>query len=570
MTSSFLSRLKIVSIALAVFAVLLITKLFFVQILHGASYSERADRQYATPQGSLFERSAIYFTRKDGELAAVATTTTGFKIAVVPKTLVDLDATYEKLNAIVPVDHDAYVLKTAKKDDPYEEIAMHLTKGEADAVTALALPGVSIYQEKWRFYPGGTLASNILGFVGFQGDTLSGRSGLERYYNDVLTAKADTSYVNFFAEIFSNLRDTFKNNTQEGDIVVSIDPAIQAYLDKTLQDVYQKWTADSAGGIIVDPKTGTIYAMSVMPNFDPNTYSKVRDVSVFADPLVEDVFEMGSVVKALTMAAGLDAGLVTPETTYNDQGFLILNKQRINNFDLKGRGPHTTMQQVLNESLNTGATFVMQKLGRDQFRKYMLSYGIGEKSGVDLLGEVNDMTANLNSTRDIEYATASFGQGIALTPVAAVRAFSVLANGGHLTTPHLLSEIKYADGTVKKADFPVGTEQIIKPETSVTISRMLVQAFDKGLLGGKFKMEHYSVAAKTGTAQIAKEDGRGYYTDKYLHTLFGYFPAYDPQFLVFLYMKNPKGVNFSSNTLSYPFVDITKYLINDYQIAPDR
>jgi len=182
------------------------------------------------------------------------------------------------------------------------------------------------------------------------------------------------------------------------------------------------------------------------------------------------------------------------------------------------------------------------------------------------------LVANLKSTRDLEYAQASFGQGIALTPIVTVRALSALANGGTLITPHLVREIRYKIGTNKKVNYPSEEERgrVISPETSEEISRMLTEVVDRTLREGRVRFENYSVAAKTGTAQIAKAGGGGYYDDRYLHSFFGYFPSYDPQFLVFLYTYNPRDVQYASETLTDTFINITKFLINYYNVPPDR
>jgi cell division protein FtsI/penicillin-binding protein 2 len=227
------------------------------------------------------------------------------------------------------------------------------------------------------------------------------------------------------------------------------------------------------------------------------------------------------------------------------------------------------MQDVLDQSLNTGMVFVEAKLGHDKFRTYMKSYGIGEKTGIDIPNETSGLIKNLESPRDIEYANASFGQGIALTPIEAARAFSSLANGGSLVVPHLVTEIKYDNGISKTITHKPTRENIIKKESAETITRMLVHVFES-YDNGIHTFEHYSVATKTGTAQVAMDNGKGYYTDRHMHSFFGYFPAYDPQFLVFLFLKNPKQVKYASQTLIPPFMNITKFLLNYYDVPPDR
>jgi cell division protein FtsI/penicillin-binding protein 2 len=347
---------------------------------------------------------------------------------------------------------------------------------------------------------------------------------------------------------------------------------VQAYLESELESVMKEWHSDQTGGIIIDPKTGNILAMAVNPNFDLNHFNKVENPRLYGNPMVEGVYEMGSIMKPLTMAAGIDAGVVNSASTYNDSGTITLNKKTISNYDGRGRGPGTTMQEVLNQSLNTGVAYVVSKLGNERFSDYMLKkYKIGEETGIDLPGEVQGLVGNLNSKRDVEYATASFGQGIAISPINMVQALSVLANGGYVINPHVVSEIRYSGGEVRKIT-PNPPEQVIKKETSEEITRMLVYVVDHALLGGSVKVPEYSIAAKTGTAQIARprELGGGYYEDRYMHTFFGYFPAYDPKFLVFFYTYYPKNAEFASHTLTYPFIRTAKFLLNYYNVPPDR
>jgi cell division protein FtsI (penicillin-binding protein 3)/stage V sporulation protein D (sporulation-specific penicillin-binding protein) len=547
---------------------ILIAKLFFVQVIHKNLYSEKADKQYATPSGDIFNRGSIFFSKKDGSLVAAGSVSSGFKLAIKAKDIIDEQATYTSISPYLVMDNDTFIAKALKKSDPYEEIVNHLTKEQADAIDALKLPGVSIFKDNWRFYPGGTLASHTLGFLAFKDNEKVGQYGLERFYNSTLSKPKDEAYVNFFAEVFSNLRNSVSNENNQGDIITTIEPSTQHTLESELKGALDKWNADSAGGVIINPQTGEIYAIAGLPDFDLNDFGDVSDASVYRNPIVENVFELGSVIKPLVMAAAIDAGVVKPETTYMDKGSVVVNKKVINNFDKKGRGL-STMQTVLDQSLNTGMVFVENKLGHDKFRSYMKSYGIGEKTGIDLPNETSGLIKNLESPRDIEYANASFGQGIALTPIEAVRAFSSIANGGNLITPHLVKQIVYENGITKDINAPITRSGIIKKETSETITRMLTHVFES-YDGGIHKFDHYSVATKTGTAQAAMENGKGYYIDRHMHSFFGYFPAYDPKFLVFIFIKNPKEVKYASQTLIPPFINITKFLLNYYNVVPDR
>ncbi|MES2315691.1 MAG: penicillin-binding protein 2 [Patescibacteria group bacterium] len=574
MKSSFLTRSRVILFFFLLFAFILLGKLFLIQIINKNLYAEAANRQYATPAGNIFERGTIYFTRKSGELVSAATQNTGFKVAIDPSKIIsanDKESVYKKLSNIIALNQDEFLAKANKQNDPYEEVAFHLTQKEADSISALKIPGVSIFKEKWRLYPGGDLASHTLGLIGYQGDELAGRYGLERQYNNVLSLNNNNPYVNFFAEVFSNIsKNFFDESSKNGDIVTTIEPNVQDFLQKKLSQVKDKYNADSVGGIIMNPQDGSIYALGSYPDFNPNDFSKIKQTSTFANPLVENVLEFGSVVKPLVMAGALDAGVVTAKTAYNDTGSVVVENHEIFNFDKKGRGPGTTMQDVLSQSLNTGMVFVYKKLGKDKLRDYLLSYGINKKTGIDLPNETSGLVSNIiKSPRDIEYANASFGQGIALTPMEMIRALASLGNGGNLVVPHVVDKIKYYDLTEKKMIYPTTPVKIGKPAQE-EITRMLVEVMDKGLKSGAAKMEHYSVAIKTGTAQVANNATGGYYEDRHTHSFFGYFPAYDPKFVVLLYAVNPKGVLYSSETWADPFLDTTKFLLNYYEVPPDR
>ncbi|MBL7045092.1 MAG: penicillin-binding protein 2 [Parcubacteria group bacterium] len=568
MKSGLLIRIRIISGIVFLVAIILLGRLYFVQIMHGEDFSNDADRQYTNAGQDLYNRGSIFLNDKDKRLVSGATLRSGFTIAINPKNIVDEEDVYKKLSALIEIDQDTFFLRAGKKADPYEEIAKRVDPDIAHAIEDLDLDGVSIYKDRWRFYPGESLAAQTLGFVGFIGDEFSGRYGLERYYNDVLERSSDGMYVNFFAEIFANINSAvFKKGNRSGDVVVSIEPSVQLFLENKLAEVNDKWDSKQTAGVIVNPQNGEIYAMGVYPSFNINKFHKEENSSVFVNPIVESVYEMGSIIKPLTMVAGIDAGAVTATTTYNDRGSIELSDYTISNFDGKARGV-VPMQEVLSQSLNTGVAFVVEKTGNKRFADYMLSFGIGDETGVDLPNESAGLVENLKSPRDLEYATASFGQGIAMTPIATVRALSVLANGGKLITPHLAKKIKYTSGLSKTMTFV--DETVLKQESVEDVTRMLVEVVDEALLGGKVKFDNYSVAAKTGTAQIADRENGGYYEDKFLHSFFGYFPAYDAKYLIFLYTIEPQEVRYASQTLTYPFADTVQFLINYYEVPPDR
>jgi len=567
-------RARILLVALFLISGLLAGRLFFIQVLEHEWYKNLAERQYTSyaSKPSVAVRGDIYFKEKNGQLISAASIKEGYLAAVNPQIVNDPGFLCEKLGEVVALDFQTCFKRASKQDDPFEVVANRVDQKDAKKIDELDIKGLDTYPEQWRFGPGGSLASHVLGFVGYHGHELVGRYGVEQNYESILKGESEKVIeTESFAALFLNLGKEFLGSSDiynGQDLVLTIEPKVQTVLEKRLFEIMEEWQPESAGGIVINPQTGAVLAMAARPDFNPNRYYEVENIALFRNPLISDVFELGSVFKPLTLASGLDSSAILKNSTYVDNGYVIVEGVKIENYDGEARGK-VDMQQVLNQSLNTGAVYIMKQMGKDVFKKYMTNFGLGEKTGIDLSDEAVGNISNLSSPRQIEAATASFGQGVAVTPIEFVSAVSALANGGEVMQPYVLERVLVDMGEDRVTE-PKIRNRVLSKETSKEITRMLVSVVDDALLGGTVKMNHYSIAAKTGTAQIPNKEGEGYEEGQYLHSFFGYGPAFDAKFLIFLYVEKPQGVKYASQTLTRPFVDIMKFLLNYYQILPDR
>ena len=550
-------------------ALLCIVRLYYLQVLKGSDYALRAQDEFSVPD-SLFDRGTIYFTTKDGAHIAAATTQDGTLLALDPQKLPQASTTdiYSKLNAIVPLSLPDFLAKAGQSSLAYTLLAKNLSTTTGATLEQLRLPGVIVSADRWRYYPGGSLAAQTLGFVAYNNDnTLAGQYGLERQYDSALSRGSSGAYTNFFVQLFAGAEQQLEGSAQ-GDIVTSIEPSAQSELERELAAYVAQYHPQLAGGIIMDPQTGAIIAMGSTPSFDPNNFGQA-DPSTFRNPLVSNVYEMGSIIKPLTMAAGIDTGAITATTTYYDAGCIYRSNYPICNYDLKARGPDVPMQQILSQSLNVGASFIAEQLGPQRQTTYDIDhYGFGTTTGIDLPDEAHGIVSNLSSPRQLEHDEAAFGQGIAMTPIETIRALSVIANGGYLVTPHVTQAIIDPEGIEEPVTYPPKIP-VLKPQTAETVQSMLTTVVDTVLANGKVRMDHYSISAKTGTAQIASPTG-GYEAGEYLHSYFGFFPSYNARFIIFLFAVKPQGVQYASESWSGSFIDLVHFLINYYQVPPDR
>ncbi|MHB8660937.1 MAG: peptidoglycan D,D-transpeptidase FtsI family protein [Minisyncoccota bacterium] len=571
MRAQFRTRIRIVLAVIGLIALGVLMRLYLLQVVHGEAYAQKADQQFMSGGSGLFDRGSIYFTTKDGTLISAATLATGFLVAINPQTITDPEAAYAAISAVASstmITHDAFLAAAARKSQVYIEVAHHLSDADGSALSARAIPGVQVLRESWRYYPGGSLAAQSIGIVSYgSGDSLAGQTGIESTYDSTLSRAGESLYKNFFAELFSNVGSLLVDtrDVREGDIVTTIEPEVQTRLEDDIAKVNQQYSSHDSGGIIMDPATGAIYALAAYPTYDENNLQNV-DPSVLGNPLVEHIHEFGSIMKPITMTSGLDAGVITPETTYNDTGCITVDTEHICNWDLKARGV-IPMQQIIVQSLNVGAAWVATQLGQQKFHDYFTKI-FGQKTGIDLPNETGALLGNLSKPQQVGYDTAAFGQGIAVTPVQMIRALGAIANGGVMVEPHLVSAIRLNSGIVRQLDWSQKIP-VFSATAAAETTQMMDALDDQALEGGKAKIPTMSVAAKTGTAQLTKPGG-GYYTNRFFHSFVGFFPSHNPRFIILLYTDDPQHVEYASETLDATFLDLVHFLIDYYAVPPDR
>jgi len=541
----------------------IIYRLICLQIINYQYWRALAQGQqkfFLTLQG---KRGEIFFQDK----TPLAVNRVFDLVYAAPKEIDNLQETAKRLSPVLGMGENL-ILEKLKKDNYYEVIKKKISDQEAKKIKKLNLAGIYLGQERGREYPFSSLAAQVVGFLG--GDS-KGQYGIEGYYDSLLTGRETIKELEkgpggFLAKEESKGKQGIEDGA---DLVLTLDYNIQFMAEKILKEAEQKLEFEKGEIIVADPDTGKIIALANFPSFDPNKYSEVSNLEVFQNYSVQQVFEPGSVFKAITMAAAIDQGKVTPETTYIDKGYVEVSGHKIFNYGNRTWGKRT-MSEVLERSINTGAVFAEQELGNKSFMDYLYRFGIFEKTGIDLQGEIFSSNASFKEGYDINFATASFGQGIEMTSIQLVRAISVIANGGRLMRPYLVEKIIKSCGEVLEKKPEVQNPSVISKDTAVQVTAMLINVVEKGY-GKAAKVPGYYVAGKTGTAQVPWTSvgvNKKGYSGKTWQSFVGYAPALDPKFLILVKLYNPK-----TKTAEYSaapvFGELAKYIIDYWKIPPD-
>lgn len=547
----------------------IVIRLFYWQIVKAEFLQSQAENQYFTDTKIDAIRGNIFFS--DGSVLASSKpvfSLYGLPKVIMPDQRMKLSYSLAKIlgDNLQETESIAKDLVSKLSQDLYWVLLKRSVLPEQKKqIEELNLEGVGFEQSSNRFYPEGSSSAHLLGFLGSDAKGVSkGYFGLEGYFDGELKGVSGLVRHEKDALGLPILIGNFLTNEAKNgkDLVLNIDAAAQFIVESSLKAGIEKYGAKAGSVVVMDPKSGGILALAAYPNYDPLKYFDYPK-EFFRNPVVADQYEPGSTFKVLVMAAVLNEGVVFPETRcdicsgpISTGGFII---RTWNNKYF----PDTTLGDVIVHSDNTGMVFAGRKLGLDKFYSYFENFGFGQPTNIDLQDESIPDIRPKSNWREIDLATASFGQGIAVTPIQMIRAVAAIANGGNLMEPHVVNKIKDDKGSFEIK--PKIIRQVIKDSTAQMVKEMMVVAVEEGE-AKVFRLKGFKVAGKTGTAQIPVA---GHYdADKTIASFVGFAPADNPKFVMLVRYDEPSSSIFGSETAAPTFFEIAKQLLLYYKIAP--
>lgn len=584
------SRLRHLQIFFALLYSILIVKLFSVQLLQSRFYKIQADRQHfnekviPASRGRIFSadnfplvvnKVAYLLFAETAEVTDRSATAKALSDVLFDGEIYSSEEKSKGLGNLRKEFESSLKLLLERQNAVWVPLFRKLPEEKKKRIELLELPGISFQEEPVRYYPERSLASFVLGFVGSsQTEESRGYYGLEGFYDGDLRGKSGRMVEEKSASGIPILTTDYKEvkATDGRDLVLSLNRSIQFLVEKKLKEGVERYRAKSGTVIVMDPFTGAVTSMASYPDFEPGDWEKfaknydeeIGDRNlIFRNPAISETYEPGSVTKALTVAVGIDTGVITPQTEFEDQGAIVASGNVVDNWDHKHHGKQTIIQ-LLQKSNNIGAAFVGKKLGAESLRDYFVRFGLGGTTGIDLAGEDTGVLKDLPQWREIDLVTAAFGQGISVTPLQLAVAFSAIANGGVLYRPYVVSEIRDKEGVVSFK--PVRVLQVLGSEKAKIMIDLLTAAAEGGE-GKFFILKKYRVAGKTGTAQIPV--GGHYDPEKTNATFTGFLPN-STKFVMLVKLREPTSSIYAAETAVPLWMDIARDLVSFFGTPPDR
>jgi cell division protein FtsI (penicillin-binding protein 3) len=448
---------------------------------------------------------------------------------------------------------------------PFVWIDRRTSPEKIERVKTLSLAGIGFTKESGRYYPGREIGSHLLGFAGTDNQ---GLEGLEKTYDHMLRGPEYT---------LTQMRDALgrpfyvsrpmADGREMHDLVLTIDKDLQYKAQTALQAVVEETKAKSGQCIIVDPMTGEILAMVVYPSFNPNVFWKHQPYQ-WRNRTVTDCYEPGSTIKAFLLAAALEKGVVSPQTTFFcEKGEYRIGNHVIHDHDEEGHGM-LTVAEIITVSSNIGAVKIGERLGYKRFYDCLKKFGFGEETHIDLIGEREGFIRSYEEAKEIDKATLSFGQGMSASSIQLVMAMAAIANGGKLMRPFVVKAIKDQGGRVVKEMRPKVVRRVISPETARRVTRVLESAVSEEGTGALAAIKGYRVAGKTGTSQKVDPRTRSYSNVHYVTLFVGFVPANDPKLTMLIMVDEPQGKKYGGLIAAPVFREVGAWSLNHFQVTP--
>ncbi len=552
----FLSRRVYVLIAvMGLWGTAIGARLYFLQVHKAAEFRERARKQQQQALDISAPRGLIY-DRTGSELAASITVKSVF---AVPSQVLDIDATAKTLASItgLPRSEIAGKLNTDRR---FVYIKRKITSDEALAIERVNLSGIHFEDESQRFYPNGELAAQVLGYVGLDEQ---GLGGIENKYNDIIKGKSGK--VVYFTDNHGKSFNQIAQPAQPGvSLVTTIDKNIQHFVEQVIREAAERTRAKAIYVVVIDPRNGEVLGMASYPSFNPNSY-KLSDPESRQNGVISHTYEPGSTFKILTLGAGLEEGLVTPDDRIDCQmGSITVAGQLIH--DHKPFGV-LTVAEILQNSSDVGAIKVGLLLKEELMAKYIKLFGFGKPTGIDLPGEERGQVRSLNLWRKSSIGYISMGQEISVTPLQIASLISMVANGGTLYRPYVVKEIQDpVEGVVSRTE-PNGI-RVMSERSAREMKAMLEKVVTDGTAKSA-KLDGYRAAGKTGTAQKADAKGGGYASAKMVASFAGFAPASNPVISMVVVVDEPVGAHHGGEIAAPIFKRIADQVLHYKGIAPD-
>lgn len=555
-------RLFVLLVSIFVSLVGITARLIFVQQVQAKKYQAMAVGQRLREIKLNGERGVIY--DRNGE--ALAVNLDAYSIYATPYFIKNPHQVAQKLSVILGADVSILEKKLREKSG-FVYLARQVDRGKSNKIRELKIDGLGFIKERKRFYPGGNLASHILGFVGIDNQ---GLGGVEFQYDKILAGQpgkliveGDPSGSPIPGGIFSKIAPT------EGQpVYLTIDKDIQYKAQVELYNVVKEYEAKGGSVIVMNPVSGEIYAMANEPSFDPNNFGKANEAEM-RNRAVTDVFEPGSTAKILTISAALEEGVVSPDDVFNLPAEIEVGGGTFGEYDGKAKGD-LTVTGIVAESSNVGAIKIAQKLGEERLYRYLRAFGLGKVSGIDFPGEGEGYVPALEEWSEASIATIPYGQGISTTALQMLRVVASVANDGVMVTPHL-TRVGRGVGAGVSARPRVSTKgRVISEKTARQMQSILIEAVEKGT-GKNARISGYEVGGKTGTAQKPREDG-GYDKGKLVVSFAGFVSNNDPQLAIIVTIDEPQPTGrlpIYGATLAAPvFKNVAEFSIKRLKIPP--